>query len=163
VYEIETCKPRPSSNSKRRRSNRLQVMTSPEEGMRCKKSERAISDAHRRLLKSKKRKRIIKIKVRIKLKITGSAMDGTSGTSTIEITADKSFLDSVRKGYTSDAWCKTLPAAAVSWPDLTFRDGLWYVGNRLIIPRTDNIHEMLFILAHDVLGHFGFYKTYGSL
>jgi len=81
----------------------------------------------------------------------------------LEITTDKLFLDSVRKGYTSDAWCKTLPAAAVSWPDLAFRDGLWYVGNRLIIPRTDNLCEMLFILAHDVLGHFGFYKTYGSL
>jgi len=35
-------------------------MTLPEEGMRCKKSERAISDAHRRLLKSKKKKKNLK-------------------------------------------------------------------------------------------------------
>ena len=39
----------------------------------------------------------------------------------------------------------------------------WYVGDRLIIPRTGSLHETLFQLAHDVLGHFGFDKTYGSL
>jgi hypothetical protein len=44
---------------------------------------------------------------------------------TLKITVDKSFLNSVRLGYAEDAWCKTLPAAAVSWPDLVFRDGLW--------------------------------------
>jgi hypothetical protein len=82
---------------------------------------------------------------------------------TLEITADKSFLDSVRAGYAEDAWCKTLPSASLSWPGLVFRDDLWYVGNRLIIPRTANLRETLFILAHDVLGHFGFDKTYGSL
>ena len=82
---------------------------------------------------------------------------------TLEITADKSFLDSVRAGYVEDAWCKTLPSASLSWPGLVFCDDLWYVGNRLIIPRTTNLRETLFILAHDVLGHFGFDKTYGSL
>ena len=82
---------------------------------------------------------------------------------TLEITADKSFLEAVRSGYAEDAWCKTLPVAAISWPDLKFRDGLWYVGERLIIPRSKNLRETLFILAHDVIGHFGFYKTYGSL
>ena len=83
--------------------------------------------------------------------------------STLEITADKSFLDSIRSGYNEDAWCKTLPAAAISWPGLIFHDGLWYVGNRLIIPRSGNLRETLFMLAHDVTSHFGFYKTYGSL
>ena len=81
----------------------------------------------------------------------------------LEITTDKAFLEAVRSGYKEDLWCKTLSAACVSWPDLVFRDELWYVGNRLIIPRTSNLHETLFILAHDVLGHFGFDKTYGSL
>ena len=79
---------------------------------------------------------------------------------TLEITADKSFLEAVRSGYAEDAWCKTLPAAAISWPELKFRDGLWYVGERLIILRSKNLQETLFILAHDVIGHFGFYKTY---
>ena len=82
---------------------------------------------------------------------------------TLEITTDKMFLKAVRSGYKEDAWCKTLPTASVSWPDLAFRDGLWYAGNRLIIPRTSNLREALFMLAHDVLGHFGFDKTYRSL
>ena len=88
---------------------------------------------------------------------------GPSICATLEITADRTFLQSVRKGYADDAWCKTLSAASLSWPELAFRNGLWYVGNRLIIPRTGNLRETLFILAHDVLGHFSFDKTYGSL
>lgn len=82
---------------------------------------------------------------------------------TLEITADKSFLDGVRSGYAKDTWCKTLPAAAVSWTELKFHDGLWYVRDRLIVPQTGDLRETLFMLAHDVIGHFGFYKTYGSL
>jgi len=83
--------------------------------------------------------------------------------STLEIMADKSFLDDVRSGYIQDAWCKTLPATAVSWPELVFHDGLWYIGDRLIIPCSGNLQETLFMLAHDVIRHFSFYKTYSSL
>ena len=82
---------------------------------------------------------------------------------TLEITADKPFLEAVKAGYSEDAWCKTLHTASLSWPELVFRDSLWYTGNRLIIPRTGNLRETLFILAHNVLGHFSFDKTYGSL
>ena len=60
-------------------------------------------------------------------------------------------------------WCKSLPSANHSLSNLTFRDGLWYIGDCLIIPRTGNLCETLFSLAHDVLRHFGFDKTYGSL
>ena len=48
---------------------------------------------------------------------------------TLKITADETFLQSVKAGYTEDAWCKTLPSAAVSFPNLTLRDGLWYIGD----------------------------------
>ncbi|EDR02339.1 reverse transcriptase-RNase H-integrase [Laccaria bicolor S238N-H82] len=82
---------------------------------------------------------------------------------TLKITADKDFLESVKSGYAEDAWCKTLPSAALSFSNLVLRDGLWYIGERLIIPRTGNLRELLFALAHDTLGHFGFHKTYGSL
>ena len=77
--------------------------------------------------------------------------------------ADKTFLQSVRQGYADNVWCKTLSAASVSWPELQFHDGLWYLGERLIIPRTGKLCETPFILAHDILGHFSFDKTYGSL
>jgi len=58
---------------------------------------------------------------------------------TLEITANKVFLDTIRSGYKEDVWCKTLPTAFVSWSDLNFCDGLWYPSNQLIIPRTGNL------------------------
>jgi len=89
------------------------------------------------------------------------SLDNTCAT--LKITADKTFLNSVKDGYQDDMWCKSLPSANHSLSNLTFRDGLWYIGDHLIIPHTGNLHETLFALAHDVLGHFGFGKTYGSL
>jgi len=62
-----------------------------------------------------------------------------------------------------DKWCKTLPNATMSWPRLIFHDGLWYIGDCLIIPWTKDLRETLFTLVHNVLGHYGFDKTYGSL
>ena len=82
---------------------------------------------------------------------------------TLKISADKAFLEAVKTGYADDEWCKTLPNATISWPGLVLRDRLWYIGDRLIIPRTKGLRETLFTLAHDVLGHYGFDKTYGSL
>ena len=42
-------------------------------------------------------------------------------------------------------------------------NGLWYVRDRLLIPRVNDLHENLFHLAHDTLGHFGFRKTYDTI
>lgn len=53
---------------------------------------------------------------------------------TLNISADKQLLQQIRDGYALDPWCKKLPAATPSWPALQLKDGLWYVGDRLIIP-----------------------------
>ena len=82
---------------------------------------------------------------------------------TLKITADKEFLNSVKNGYKDDMWCKSLPSTNHSLSNLKFCDGLWYIGDRMIIPWTSNFCETLFALAHDVLRHFGFNKMYGSL
>jgi len=82
---------------------------------------------------------------------------------TLKITADKTFLDAVRMGYTEDEWCKTLPSTSLSWPVLVFCDSLWYISDRLVILHTGKLWETLFTLAHNVLSHYGFDKTYGSL
>jgi len=58
---------------------------------------------------------------------------------TLEITANKCLLEAIKAGYSDDAWCKTLSSASASLPALIFQDGLWYIGERLIIPRTGNI------------------------
>ena len=39
-------------------------------------------------------------------------------------------------------------------------NGLWYIGDRLLIPR---VTKNLFKLAHDTLGHLGADKSYVSL
>src|ERR1700733_7816150 len=43
------------------------------------------------------------------------------------------------------------------------RDGLWFIGDQLVVPSVTGLREALFRLAHNSLGHFGFEKSYGSL
>ena len=84
--------------------------------------------------------------------------------STMSISADKTFLDEIKASYQEDNWVtKTLAEARPSLPGIKLVNGLWYVGDCLIIPCVGNICETLFRLAHNVLGHFGFDKTYASL
>jgi len=83
---------------------------------------------------------------------------------TLSISADKDLLHQIRTGYAEDKWVTSILAKAKDgMPGIQLTNGLWYVGSRLIIPRVGDIRETLFRLAHDVLGHFGFDKTYGSL
>jgi hypothetical protein len=42
-------------------------------------------------------------------------------------------------------------------------DGLLYVGCRLLIPQDLKVCKLLYNLAHDTLGHFGFDKSYEAL
>jgi len=42
-------------------------------------------------------------------------------------------------------------------------NGLWYIGDCLLIPRIGDVRENLFRLAHDCLGHFGADKSYATL
>lgn len=48
-------------------------------------------------------------------------------------------------------------------PGVESRNGLLYVGDRLIMPNYLGLHEDLFQIAHDKLGHFGMDKTYAIL
>ena len=79
----------------------------------------------------------------------------------LSITSDKRLLQQIKESYNTNPWCKKLCLAMQSWPDLQLKEGLWYVGMRLIIPRTGALREALFQLAHNSL--VGFDKTYGSL
>ena len=90
-------------------------------------------------------------------------MKAASCNTVMHVSADKSFLEAVRKGYLEDAFCKKLASAETSIKGMSCRNGLWYVGDRLIIPRVGTCREDLFRLAHDVLGHFGTDKSYAAL
>ena len=75
----------------------------------------------------------------------------------LSISCDLSVLASI-KGYNSDLFCQCLTETGTPGEQLI--NGLWYVGDRLVIPHMGNIHENLFRLAHDTLGHFGADKFY---
>jgi len=81
---------------------------------------------------------------------------------TMTITADKSFLEDVKRGYQEDNFVKKI-ATGTNVPGMHEENSLWYVGNRLIVPRTSTCREDLFRLAHDSMGHFGADKAYANL
>ena len=84
---------------------------------------------------------------------------------TLKISADLNFLQQIKDGYTEDEFAKQLRAdiSAGSIEGAREDKGLIYVGSRLVIPKVPKVREMLYHLAHDVLGHFGFDKSYPSL
>jgi len=79
----------------------------------------------------------------------------------LQITSDASILAKIKAGYLQDEFCKRVAASTMKgWQQ---RNGLWYIGDRLLIPCVTDIREYLFRLAHDTLGHFGADKSYASL
>jgi hypothetical protein len=87
----------------------------------------------------------------------------TSCNAILSISADKSFLRDVRLGYANDDFCQKLSVADENIPGIRFENGLWYISDRLVIPRFGTLREDLFRLAHDSLGHFGADKSYASI
>jgi len=81
---------------------------------------------------------------------------------TLSIGADESFLHDVKEGHIEDNFAKKL-MAGLTIPGVHEDHGLWYVGNRLVIPRTGSCGEDLFQLAHNSMGHFGADKVYTTL
>ena len=79
------------------------------------------------------------------------------------ISADAVLLTQIQKGYETDPWIKSLEKAAPGMSTITRRGNLWFVGDRLVIPKVTQLHETIFRLAHDVLGHFGPDKSYETI
>lgn len=81
----------------------------------------------------------------------------------LSITTDPSVLQTIQDRYLSDDFCKKVITSPESVPGISTSNGLWYIGDRLLILRTGTIFEDLFRLAHDVSGHFGADKSYTTL
>ena len=79
----------------------------------------------------------------------------------LSISTDLSVLVSIKEGYRLDPFCQCL--ASTGAPGAQLINGLWYIGDRLVILRTGSIRENLFRLAHNTLGHFGADKSYTTL
>jgi hypothetical protein len=84
----------------------------------------------------------------------------------LQISSDQALLEGIITGYETDNFCTMLKAdikAGSAVEGATCTDQLLYVGRRLVIPDDVKIRELLYNLAHDTLGHFGFDKSYEAL
>src|SRR6202050_3313152 len=88
---------------------------------------------------------------------------GSSVNAVLSVTTDASVLQQIKSGYTSDSFCAKITSPGSQTRGVHESNGLWYIGDRLLIPRTGDVHENLFRLAHDCLGHFGSDKSYAVL
>ena len=79
----------------------------------------------------------------------------------LNIATDESILKSIKAGYQADEFCKCVASSSMKgWQK---SNDLWYISDRLLIPRVADIRENLFCLAHNSLGHFGADKSYAAL
>jgi Integrase zinc binding domain len=74
----------------------------------------------------------------------------------------------MKKGYRQDSWCKSIlkdlkKGTLDEKLQISMKNSLLFTGRPLIVPRYKHLHEDLFRLAHDNLGHFGSDKSYASL
>ncbi|PLW12767.1 hypothetical protein PCASD_25391 [Puccinia coronata f. sp. avenae] len=67
------------------------------------------------------------------------------------------------EGYASDGFCQSLKAVLPLQDNCFKREGLLYVDDRLLIPRSKDLLHQLISEAHDRLGHLGFLKTMAEL
>ena len=81
----------------------------------------------------------------------------------LSLSADTDLLQQIRDGYANDPFITSLQSASPGMKNITHRNGFWFIGQRLIIPKVTAIREALFHLAHDTLGHFGTDKSYSAL
>ena len=83
--------------------------------------------------------------------------------SVLLVRANESFLNDIRAGYAEDDLIHKLINGGSLVPGVERRDSLWYIDNRLYIPKYKSLCEDLFHLAHDTCGHFGGDKSYALL
>ena len=81
----------------------------------------------------------------------------------IKITMDSDWLARIKSAYATDPWCKKLNSATVGMKEIVIKNGLWFLGSRLIVPDGCGLREALYRLAHDDLGHYGAWKSFDIL
>jgi len=76
---------------------------------------------------------------------------------------EDAILDEIKQGYLTDTFVTKLTSAAASMKNVKQQQGFWFINDRLVVLNGCNVHETLFRIAHDKLGHFGTVKTYEAL
>ncbi|GBE82212.1 hypothetical protein SCP_0405950 [Sparassis crispa] len=81
----------------------------------------------------------------------------------LTIATDSAVVKDITDRYLTDDFCKKVIANAPSTLGVHCSNGLWYIGDRLLIPCIKDLCENLFRMAHDCSGHFGADKSYALL
>ncbi|KAF9547924.1 hypothetical protein CPC08DRAFT_593041, partial [Agrocybe pediades] len=58
---------------------------------------------------------------------------------TLTVESDPTFVKMITEAYKDDKWVCDLRSLTKSMPDIKQTDGLWYIGNRLVIPRQGHV------------------------
>ena len=80
-----------------------------------------------------------------------------------KVAIDESLLKNIKLAYKTDLWCEKLASASLGLLNIQNKNSLWYIGDRLIVPKESGLREIIYRSAHDNLGHFGFYKCYDNI
>jgi len=89
-------------------------------------------------------------------------------TSVFTIQSDLKIITHIKTGYQEDPWCigilDDLKRGVINTKlHITLKHGLLFIGTCLIIQKYKQLHEQLFQLMHNNLGHFGMEKSYANL
>lgn len=79
------------------------------------------------------------------------------------VTINEDMVNMLKERYKTDPWCQNLVSAARSTSSLVEQNRLRFLGSQLLVSQVEDIHEWMFWMAHDSLGHFGFEKAYNAL
>ena len=86
-----------------------------------------------------------------------------SRSSTSKLDLDTDIITAIKDGYTHDPFVNKLLSASSGMDCIKNSNGFWFINDRLVIPNVKHVHESLFRLAHDSMGHFGHEKCLPSL
>lgn len=81
----------------------------------------------------------------------------------LSLSTDLGLVKSIIASYDIDPFCVKLSNNDKSIDSVCCENKLLYVGDCLFISHISILHEDLFWLTHNTLGHFGFNKSYASL
>lgn len=82
---------------------------------------------------------------------------------THSVKIDEDWINKLQEAYTTDPWCTKLLSASCGMPNLVIKNSLWFVKDCLLVPSNCRVWEHIFCIAHNSLGHFGFFKMYESI
>ena len=92
-----------------------------------------------------------------------AALTDVAPSSCFRVSIDDELLDHIKASYKDDLWCEKLQSTSKGLPNVQEKNSLWYIRDRLVVLRGSGLREIIYRLAHDNLGHFGFYKCYDNI